>query len=390
MGAGVSDLGGLYVLGTERHTSRRIDRQLRGRCARQGDPGTTRFFLSLEDELMRLYSQGSAGKLLESSFEEGQPLEHRWLNPMIERAQKTVEQHHYSVRRRLLQYDDVGSKQREVIYGLRNDALLSDEPKEIIFELIREEVQHRIEEFAVSDPKAASEKDYQDYLNWVCQTFPVSLKEQELTGKSGADIEKLTLSRIEEAYQVKEAAEDPQMLRQLERMVVISNVDRNWQTHLTEMEDLRQSVGLRGYGQKDPLVEYKSEAFGFFEQMMNQVRTDICSGIFRSVTNMRAYQNMIAHLQRTARTTGPAGPDGAAAGAVAAQPAVAGADSGAHTSAAAGKPLPSVKRTPVRIANEPARNDVVTIRKGVETQKLKWKKAEKMVKEEGWLLVEEK
>jgi preprotein translocase subunit SecA len=376
LGEGIADLGGLYVIGTERHTSRRIDRQLRGRCARQGDPGKSRSFLSLEDELMRLYSQGSAGKLLESSFEEGEPLEHRWLNPMIERAQKTVEQHHYSIRKRLLQYDDVGSQHRQVIYALRNEAITSDTPKDLIFELMEEELEYRAEEFGILVAKPGeNEKELKDYYTWLMQTFPIRLKQDDLKELEGQEILKLTLERIHEAYRLKEEAEEPEALRRLERIVLISNIDRHYQNHLTEMEDLRQSVGLRGYGQKDPLVEYKNEAFVFFDEMMGRVRADICSSIFRSVTNVRAFESMVARLRQRALEQGPGDPDGDQ-GAAAAAP-----------SSGGSVQLPKVKKAPVRIANEPGRNDMVVIRRGPEKQEMKWKKAERMVKEEGWQLV---
>jgi preprotein translocase subunit SecA len=384
LGAGVAEVGGLYVIGTERHTSRRIDRQLRGRCARQGDPGKTRFFLSLEDELMRLYSQGSAGKLLESSFEEGEPLEHRWLNPMIERAQKTVEQHHYSIRKRLLQYDDVGSRQREVIYGLRHDALTNEAPKEIIFELIEEELQAKADEFNVGRDDD-DKKQESNFCNWACQTFPVILKAEEIIGKPREEAVTLTLARIREAYDVKEATEDADAMRRLERFVIISAIDRNYQNLLTEMEDLRQSVGLRGYGQKDPLVEYKNEAFVYFEQMMNQVRSDVCTGIFRSVTNVRALEELMTRLRGRSVASGPSGPDGDQGGS-------GGAPVGAAAGGRPGKDiqLPKIERVPVRVANEPKRNDTVTIQKAGEKQTLKWKKAERLVKEEGWQLIQPK
>ncbi len=376
LGEGVMDQGGLYVLGTERHTSRRIDRQLRGRCARQGDPGRSRFFLSLEDELMRLYSQGSAGKLLESSFEEGQPLEHRWLNTMIERAQKTVEQHHYSIRKRLLQYDDVGSKQREVIYGLRHDAIHSENPKELVFELIQEELDERAESFGLVGGKHAPDEDtVKEFTTWTMQTFPIRVNVKDLSGMDGEAIIQKVLDEIGEAYKVKESAEEQEALHRLERIVLVSNVDRHYQNHLTEMEDLRQSVGLRGYGQKDPLVEYKNEAYTYFTEMMNTVRSYICSGIFRSVTNARAFESVVARLRQQAQEMGPADPDG---------------DQGSMAASTDGKKsvqLPKVKRAPVRIANEPGRNEVVVIQRGPEKQELKWKKAERLVKEEGWQLV---
>ena len=378
LGQGIDDLGGLYVIGTERHTSRRIDRQLRGRCARQGDPGKSRFFLSLEDELMRLYSQGSAGKLLESSFEEGQPLEHRWLNTMIERAQKTVEQHHYSIRKRLLQYDDVGSDQRRIIYDLRHDALHSEDPREIVFELIQEELDERAEQHGlVGGKQGPSEESVKEFLTWAMQTFPIRLSVQAMTELDGETIQKRVLGEIREAYKVKEAAEDPEALRRLERIILVSNIDRHYQNHLTEMEDLRQSVGLRGYGQKDPLVEYKNEAYTFFADMMNTVRADICSGIFRSVTNARAFESVVARLRQQAQELGPSDPDGDQGG----------MGVGPGEGRARNVQLPKVKKAPVRIANEPGRNEMVIIRRGPEKQEMKWKKAERLVKEEGWQLI---
>jgi preprotein translocase subunit SecA len=377
LGEGIAGLGGLYVIGTERHTSRRIDRQLRGRCARQGDPGRTRFFISLEDELMRLYSQGSAGKLLESSFEEGQPLEHRWLNPMIERAQKTVEQHHYSIRKRLLQYDDVASQHREVIYGLRQDAMFSKEPKEIVFELIEEEIEHRLEAAGVEADKTASDEAVESVLAWVRQTFPVKLEPDDL-GKAatGPHIQESILKAVREAYLVREKAASAETLHKLERIVLISTIDRHYQLHLTEMEDLRQSIGLQSYGQKDPLVEYKNAAFTYFSEMMEQVRSSVCGGIFRSFINLAAFEQMMRQAQMRARTAGPAPVDGDPAEAEKARPAGGGEIK-----------LPKIERRPVTIANEPKRNDTVYIRRGGEELTLKWKKAEKLVKEEGWELL---
>ena len=305
---GVPEAGGLYVIGTERHTSRRIDRQLRGRCARQGDPGISRFYLSLEDDLMRLYGTGFAGKMLESSFEEGHPLEHSWLNPAIERAQKTVEQHHYSIRKRLLQYDDVLNRQREVIYGIRNQAIQSESPKDLIFELIDEEIEFRLEEFGLAGRESGAD-ERERFYGWASTHFPIALgAEVARNGPTDpAAVKQLVLDRIAEAYRVKESVEDPAALRHLERYIIIGSVDQHWQNHLTEMEDLRQSVGLRSYGQRDPLSEYKSEAFSFFETMMNTVRASIGSSVFRSTTHLGALQQMLARMHQASRTSGPEG-----------------------------------------------------------------------------------
>ncbi len=306
LGTGVTDTGGLYVLGTERHTARRIDRQLRGRCARQGDPGLSRFYLSLEDELMRHYSdQTLAGRVLESSFEEGMPLEHKLLNRAIERAQKTVEQHHYSIRKRLLQYDDVLNRQREVVYDIRNDAIHKEAPRETVFQLIEEELDFRMEEAGLYD-KNPPEDAHAAFQSWINSHFPVALQAEEvdkLAGKADA-LRGFILDKIKQAYAMKEAVEDPQALVMLERYVIINAIDQHWRGHLTEMEDLKQSVGLRGYGQKDPLNEYKSEAFAFFEEMMKNIRGEISSGIFRSASNIKAFETMLAMMSRS-RASGP-------------------------------------------------------------------------------------
>jgi preprotein translocase subunit SecA len=306
LGEGVRDLGGLYVLGTERHESRRIDRQLRGRCSRQGDPGRTKFYLSLEDDLMRLFLQGNlASKLMEGSMQEGEELEHPWLNRSIESAQKKVEQQNYSIRKRLLQYDDVLNQQREVVYGIRNAAIHSDRPKEIIFEQIEEELINRLEVAGFGDRAAANQAATESFVGWVNSHFPISLRIEELATGNIDSLAKLVLERVKKAYAVKESVEIPEALGSLERYVVINAIDHHWQEHLTEMEDLRKSIGLRSYGQKDPLVEYKGEAYRFFEELMNNVRLQICTGLFRSASNLESFENMLALLSRTARAVGP-------------------------------------------------------------------------------------
>jgi preprotein translocase subunit SecA len=307
LGAGVRDLGGLMVIGTERHQSRRIDRQLRGRCSRQGDPGLTKFFLSLEDELMRLFLQGNlASRLMEGSMQEGEELEHPWLNRSIESAQKKVEQQNFSVRKRLLQYDDVLNQQREVIYGIRNAAIHSERPKEIIFEQVAEEIASRLTVAGFGEKGGATSSGVESLVGWLNTHFPIAVTAAELTGD---DVEALTAKlaeRVRQAYAIKESVEIPDALGSLERYVVINAIDHHWQEHLTEMENLRQSVGLRSYGQKDPLVEYKSEAYTYFEELMNNVRLQICTGLFRSASNIESFENMLSLLSRTARAVGPA------------------------------------------------------------------------------------
>lgn len=308
LGEGVRELGGLFVVGTERHESRRIDRQLRGRCSRQGDPGMTKFFLSLEDDLMRLFLQGNlASKIMEGSMQEGEELEHPWLNRSIESAQKKVEQQNFSIRKRLLQYDDVLNKQREVVYGIRNGALHADRAKDIIFEMIEEELAARLETAGFEQKGGPTSANIESLVGWLNSHFPISAKVAELEGKNDATaLLKELVERIKQAYALKESVEDPEALGGLERYIVINAIDHHWQEHLTEMEELRRSIGLRSYGQKDPLSEYKSEAFRFFEELMNNVRLQICTSLFRSATNREAFENLFAILARSARMQGPA------------------------------------------------------------------------------------
>ena len=307
LGEGVRELGGLMVIGTERHQSRRIDRQLRGRCSRQGDPGLTKFFLSLEDELMRLFLQGNlASRLMEGSMKEGEELEHPWLNRSIESAQKKVEQQNFSVRKRLLQYDDVLNQQREVIYGIRNAAIHAERPKEIIFEQVGEEIIARLAVAGFGEKGGATVAGVESLVGWLNTHFPISVNAAELTGNDPEALSAKLVERVKQAYAVKESVEVPDALGALERYVVINAIDHHWQEHLTEMENLRQSVGLRSYGQKDPLVEYKSEAYKYFEELMTNVRLQICTGLFRSASNIESFENMLSLLSRTARAVGPA------------------------------------------------------------------------------------
>ena len=306
LGEGVREIGGLFVIGTERHESRRIDRQLRGRCSRQGDPGLTKFFLSLEDDLMRLFLQGNlASRLMEGSMQEGEELEHPLLNRSIESAQKKVEQQNYSIRKRLLQYDDVLNQQREVIYGIRNGAIHADRPKDIIFEQIEEELQVRIEVAGFGGKGGATATAIESLVGWLNAHFPISVRVDEFQGDDPKALVALVLARIKQAYAVKESVEISEALGSLERYVVINAIDHHWQEHLTEMEDLRRSIGLRSYGQKDPLVEYKGEAYKYFEELMNNVRLQICTGLFRSASNLETFENMLALLSRTAHAVGP-------------------------------------------------------------------------------------
>ena len=381
LAAGVPELGGLYVVGTERHESRRIDRQLRGRCARQGDPGMSKCFVSLEDDLMRLFANaGPISRILEKSMSEGEELEHPALNWSIENAQKKVEQQNFSMRKRLLQFDDVLNMQREVVYGIRNEAIRSDTPRDIIYEMVEEELEVRLD--ALAGDRDGDAVDH--FLTWLNAYFPVALKVEELVGQGPEAQQALIVERIQKAYKQREEFESAEALVGLERYIVIRSLDRRWQDHLTEMEELRRSVNLRSYGQKDPLSEYKSEAYVFFEELMTNVRTEICNAVFRTATNQDAFQNMLARMSQTAQVAGPGTGQpqvGALAGAA--------AQAQAAQAPAPRKQVELPKVAPIRRElPKLGRNDTVTIRKGAETQELKFKKAETMILNDGWDLVQ--
>lgn len=271
---------GLHVIGSERHEARRIDRQLRGRCARQGDPGSSRFYVSLEDDLMRLFgSDRIAGIMTRMGIEEGQELAHPLLTRAIENAQKKVEERNFSIRKHTLEYDDVMNKQRETIYGLRNDFIYSETPKEIIFEIIREVLEAKISEFITNETQ-----DTDGLLHWVNSTFYVNFRPVSTEIDTwDKDIWKSKIMElISKGYELKEEYEEPENMRRLERMVALGVIDRLWREHLYGMDGLRESIGLRAYGQMDPLIEYKQEGYKMFMEMMGHINSDIVSSIFSS------------------------------------------------------------------------------------------------------------
>ncbi len=298
LGHGVNERGGLLVLGTERHESRRIDRQLRGRCARQGDPGCTKFFVSLEDNLMRLFaSSGPIASLLHKTFKDGEVLEHPLLNKSIQTAQKKVEEYHYSMRKRLLQYDDVLNKQREVIYSLRNEVLHNTSTKEILFSMIEDAINDQCEE-------CLADEDFIQLANKININFPIAISDGLLHDKSLEDIVKIIIEKIKLLYAIKEETEGRENIALIERFVILNAIDHNWQNHLTEMDELCNSVGLRGYGQRDPLNEYKSEAFSCFEAMLRSIRNDICYRIFRSSSNPESFNRMVSRIANNLKLSG--------------------------------------------------------------------------------------
>lgn len=285
LGAGVKEAGGLHVIGSERHDSRRIDRQLRGRCARQGDPGSSRFYISLEDNLMRLFGSDRVASIMEKmGLQEGEELSHSLLNRSIEGAQRRVEQQHFAIRKRTLEYDDVMNKQRVTIYGLRKSILLADDPRELLMDFIYTAISEKIDEaYAVRIKNEAV--DFSVVREWLARTFPIGFGADLFDSSRGQEgIAKGIMARIEDAYAIKVRMENPDALHWLERYIMLSAMDGLYQEHLYAMDALRQGVQLRSYGQRDPLVEYKQEAYGMFSRLMDTVKDDICANVFRLST----------------------------------------------------------------------------------------------------------
>jgi preprotein translocase subunit SecA len=319
LGPGVADLGGLHVIGTERHESRRIDRQLRGRCARQGDPGSSHFFISLEDDLMRLFGSDKIVKYMEKmGLEEGQELEHLLLNRSIEQAQKRVEAHNFQIRKRTLEYDDVMNKQREVIYGFRNEIINSDDVRDRLMDIMEEVVIQKVEQFTAADQEPA-EWTIRGLADWVNLNFPLGMPEEEIlkAAQSGREepvadsiydglspaqfaVCNFISDNVHKAYKLKVELENADALRAVERYTILSAIDKLWQEHLYEMDSLRYSIGLRAHGQRDPLIEYKAEAYKIFEELMVNIKTEICHNIFRSASSLMAFEQFLRNMpQRT-------------------------------------------------------------------------------------------
>jgi preprotein translocase subunit SecA len=299
LGEGVANHGGLFVIGTERHESRRIDRQLRGRCARQGDPGGSRFYVSFEDDLMRNFGAADRmTKIMERfGLEEGQELEHPWLNKSVETAQKRVEQRNYLARKRTLDFDDVMNNQREVVYTYRNDTIDSDEPRKLVFEVIDEAVPGKVQEF-LGTGAAGEEPNFGGLLNWVNVTFPLGLTKEKAQFETRTVDEnaQFLIGKIKESYERKSSHEEPTAVKSLERYIVLNAIDRLWQEHLYAMDALREGVYLRSYAQKDPLIEYKTEAYEMFVELMANIKNEVLHNLFRSTSNLQAFENFLSTL----------------------------------------------------------------------------------------------
>lgn len=427
----VKESGGLAILGTARHESRRIDLQLRGRAGRQGDPGESQFFVSLEDELMTLFggTDRIANIMDKLNFDEGEVIQHPWVTKSLERAQKKVEQNNFGIRKRQLEYDDVLNNQRKVIYTRRKNALRGDQLQSDIFDMIEDLVENVVYQHY-------TDGDYEQLRDEILRLLAVDV-EIDLDKWSMMGEEGLTDHIIERAYEVyrrketliseplyqiikqikqsdaentpskiqvifsdgirrmriivdvdrAEKNEGREVARALERTAILSTIDNKWMEHLRELDTVKEGIGLRSFGQKDPLLEYKKEAFEMFKSLLNEINQETVSLIWKAIPEMQSQAGQVQTAQKEkskfdmskAQTQhadstnmgfkgapSPAGQEGSAARA------------------------PGEKRQPVSVEDEPGRNDYVKVQNlsSSQVKKVKWKYAKKMVEEDGWILIE--
>ena len=275
----VVEIGGLHIIGTERHEARRIDNQLRGRAGRQGDPGSSRFYLSLEDDLMRRFGGNTISNLMDRlGIEEDIPLEHRLVSRSIETAQQKVEAYNFDLRKHVVEYDDVMNRQREVIYADRRAVLGEDTLRDMLLDWVESEIDELV---GAHYPPNADWDDIEALLQAFARLIPnVQLTPEDIEGQPPEAIADLLKQHAEDAYNAKEEQLTPELMRQAERVVVLRIIDGLWVRHLTALDDLRQGIGLRAYGQRDPLVEYKVEAATMFDELLRAMQHDVAHTIY--------------------------------------------------------------------------------------------------------------
>ncbi|MBV8809987.1 MAG: SEC-C domain-containing protein, partial [Acidobacteriaceae bacterium] len=267
-------LGGLHILGTERHEARRIDNQLRGRAGRQGDPGSSRFYLSLQDDLLRIFGgERMQNLMLRLGMEEDVPIESRMISKRIQAAQQAVEAQHFASRKHVLEYDDVMNKQRQAVYGMRRQLLEGENQKERILDIVRGIIAGFIDQFC-GEGMRYDQYDLNGLQTAVLNQFGAKLDVDELKAISGREIEQKVEDLVTARYEEKEQMIGADNLRQAERIIMLNVVDNQWKDHLLSMDHLREGIGLRGYGQKDPLIEYKKESFTMFQDMMDRIEDE--------------------------------------------------------------------------------------------------------------------
>ncbi len=337
LGSGVKENGGLYILGTERHEARRIDRQLRGRSGRHGDPGTSKFFISLEDDLMRLFGSDRITSVMSRmGMEDGEAIQHPLITRSVERAQKKVEENNFAIRKRLLEYDDVMNQQREVIYARRRQALEGERLKSEVFDYLEEFIQSIVDKY-YDDFNV--DKIHEEILQNLLVDIKFDAQTLDQIGKDGVTAK--ILEAAEEFYKRKEEMLGADLMARLERYAVLSVIDEKWKEHLREMDDLKEGIGLRAYGQKDPLLEYKAESYNLFLSLLEQIRNEVVTFCFKfwpqAPTEVQGRKSAPAQRMRTIKDTAD--------------------NMGLHSSSPEGEGDHRGKQQPVRVEAKVGRND---------------------------------
>ena len=299
LGEGVKELGGLYILGTSRHESRRIDNQLRGRSGRQGDPGSSCFFLSLEDDLLRIFGGDRIHTVMDKlGIEEGEHIEHSFISKAIENAQSKVEGHNFEIRKHLLEYDDVMNQQREIIYRQRREALKKSDLKSAVMEMIEDKAMDITHGFA-QDKTPPAEWDIEGITSAAKQLFDFDFDLDPIieTKPRVDELATLLFEKAQAIYEAKEAMISPDQMRQLERFVILQTVDTRWKEHLLSMDHLKEGIGLRGYAQQDPLRIYKKEGFDMFNDLMDRIKEEVIDILFKIQISPAYQMDEISHSE---------------------------------------------------------------------------------------------
>ncbi len=426
---GVREKGGLAILGTERHESRRIDLQLRGRSGRQGDPGETQFYVSLEDDLMQMFGSDRVANVMDKlNFEEGEVITHPWITKSLERAQKKVEQNNFSIRKKQLEYDDVLNNQREVIYERRKHALSGDQLRGDIYDMLLDLVERVVEQHY---PEGEFEQMRDTILRFLAVDIELDKERMSRLGEEGL-IDHI-IERAYEAYRKKEEMiaeplykviknieesdaenkptkvqviftdgirrvrvvvdveralenEGHEVARALERTAVLSTIDDKWMEHLRELDSVKEGIGLRAFGQKDPLLEYKREAFEMFKSLLDEINQEAVSLIWKAIPEMQADQERLQQARKEKAKV-----DMAQAKTEHSDATNMGFKQPAEQPQNGNRGQRSDKKPePVTVEEEPGRNDYVKIQNmsSGEVIEIKWKKAERMIEDQGWVLIE--
>ena len=307
LGEGVAELGGLMVIGTERHESRRIDNQLRGRSGRQGDPGYSKFYLSLEDDLMRLFGSEKVMRVYDAlRIPEGEEIQHKTISRFIERAQRKIESNNFAIRKNLLEYDEVNNEQREVIYAERRKVLDGENMRDTIFGMVQDTVARYVDKVASNevDPSEWDLKELNDTLRPIVPLQPIVLLEEEKQRGSANAFKQRLKEEAARLYESKEAEfPNPETMREMERVVLLKVVDRKWMDNIDDMDQLRQGIGLQSYGSRDPLVEYKMAGYDMFNDMTDAIKEDTSRLIMHVRIEEKAEREQVAKVTGTNKDT---------------------------------------------------------------------------------------